>query len=151
MVTPFFLDSSITPSSDMQLFSDAASTIGFGGYFNAKWFQGRWPPHLALSKDKGITIERQELFHIVVACAIWYPHFAEKRLQFWCGNESVVAIINSGHSKAPLIMDLLRFLTITAMKHNLRACHVPGVSNDIADALPRFQDPCTTLPSLMTL
>ena len=112
----FFLNSSVTPSPDMELFTDAASTIGFAGYFNGKWFQGRWPPHLALSKDKGISIKWQELFLIVVACAICYPHFAGKRLQFWCDNESVVAIINSGHSKALRIMDLLRFLTLTAMK-----------------------------------
>ena len=152
----FFLNSSATLSPDMELFTDTASTIGFGGYFNGKWFQGRWPPHLALSKDKGISIEWQELF----------PHFAGKHLQFWCDNESVVAVINSGHSKAPRIMDLLRFLTRTAMKHNflVRARHVPGVSNDIADALSRFQeahfraatpmadrDPCTIPPSLMTL
>ena len=101
----------------MELFTDTASTIGFGGYFNGKWFQGRWPPHLVLSTDKGISIEWQELFPIVVTCAIWHPHFAEKRLQFWCDNESVVAIIYSGNSKAPCIMDLLRFLTLTAMKH----------------------------------
>ena len=52
------------------------------------------------------------------------------------------------------------------MKHNffVRARHVPGVRNDIADALSRFQDarfraaaptadriPCTIPPSLMTL
>ena len=50
----------------------------------------------------------------------------------------MVTIINPGHSKALLIMDLLRFLTLTAMKHNflLRACQVLGVSNNIADAVP---------------
>ena len=149
----------------MELFTYAASTVGFGGYFNGKWFQGRWPPHMALSKETGISIEWQELFPIVVACTIWYPHFAGKRLQFWCDNESVVAIINSGHSKAPRIMDLLRSLTLISMKHNffVRARHVPGVSNEIADALSRFQeerfraaapranrDPCPIPPSLMT-
>ena len=162
----FLLDSTVTPSPDMELFTDAASTVGFGGYFNGKWFQGRWPTHMEINKERGISIEWQELFPIVVACAIWYPHFAGKRLQFWCDNESVVSIINSGHSKAPRIMDLLRFLVLISMKHNffVRACHVPGVSNDIADALSRFQevrfqaaapkadrDPCTIPPSLMTL
>ena len=63
-------------------------------------------------------------------------------------------------------MDLLRALTLISMKHNLfvRARHVPGVHNVIADALSRFQearfreaapkgdrDPCTIPPSLMTL
>ena len=162
----FFLESSTTPSPDLELYTDAASTIGFGGFFQGKWFQGHWPPHLHLDKGKGISIEWQELFPIVVACAIWHPFFAGKRLQFWCDNESVVSIINSGHSKAPRIMDLVRFLVLISMRHNflVRARHVPGVSNEIADALSRFQmqrfralvpaadkRPCTIPPSLMTL
>ena len=44
------------------------------------------------TKKTGISIEWQQLFPIVIACALWYPHFAGKRLQFWCHNESVVAI-----------------------------------------------------------
>ena len=58
MVTPFFS----TPQSPL-----LPSTTRFAGYFNGKWFQGRWPPHLALSKDKGISIEWQELclFYLV--------------------------------------------------------------------------------------
>ena len=122
------------------------------------------PPRI--NKDLGISIEWQELFPIVIACAIWHPHFSEKRLQFWCDNETVVAIINSGHSKAPRIMDLVRYLVLLSMKHNflIRAQHVPGVSNAIADSLSRFQvqrfrdlaphadpHPCTIPPSLLTL
>ena len=162
----FFLDSWVTSAPDLQLYTDAASTVGFGGYFNGKWFQGRWPSHLLLDKRLGISIEWQELFPIVVACALWYPHFSGKRLQFWCDNISVVAIINSGHSKAPRVMDLVRFLVLISMKHNflVRARHVPGAKNAIADALSRFQvqrfrelaphadrNPCTIPPSLMTL
>ena len=162
----FFLDTAFTSTPDLELYTDAASTVGFGGYFNGKWFQGRWPPHLLIDKRKGISIEWQELFAIVIARALWYPQFAGKRLQFWCDNESVVTIINSGHSKVPRIMDLVRFLVLISMKHNflVRARHVPGVSNEIADALFHFQDqrfrelaphadqsPCTIPPSFMTL
>ena len=162
----FFLDSALTPTPDLELYTDAASTVGFGGFFRGKWFQGKWPPHLRINKDLGISIEWQELFPIVVACAIWYPHFSGKRLQFWCDNETVVSIINSGHSKAPRIMDLVRLLVLLSMKYNffVRAQHVPGVSNAIADALSRFQvqrfrelaphadpHPCTIPPSLLTL
>ena len=83
------------------------------------------------SKSHSLAIwltEWQELFSIVVACAIWYPYFSGERIQFWCDNESVVSIINSGHSNAPRIMDLLRFLVLISMKHNffVRARHVPG-------------------------
>ena len=94
------------------------------------------------------------------------PTFFGKCLQFWYNNESVVAIINLGHSKAPRFMDPIRFLVLISMKHNflVRARHMPGVSHVIADALSRFQvqhfrelvpqadqTPCTIPPSLMTL
>ena len=98
-----FLESSTTPTPDLELYTDAARTMGFGGYFLGKWFQGHWPPHILLNRELGISIEWQDLFPIFVACAIWHPLFKGKRLQFWCDNESVVSIINSGHPKAPLL------------------------------------------------
>ena len=162
----FFLDSSPTPTPDLELYTDAAGSIGFGGYLQGKWFQGHWPPQMHLNWERGISIEWQELFPIVVACSIWHQFFAGKRLQFWCDNESVVSIINSGHSKVPRIMELVRKLVLLSMQHNflVRARHVPGVSNNIADALSRLQmqrfralapdadqSPCIIPPSLMTL
>ena len=108
-----------SPSPQMELYSGASGTNGYDGYFNGKWFQGRWLPHMQLGRGTRISIEWQELFPIVVASAIWCPHFSGKRIQFWC-DESVVAIINSGHLKALRIMDLLRFLVLLSMKHNLR-------------------------------
>ncbi|XP_068704400.1 uncharacterized protein [Montipora foliosa] len=91
----FFLDSSSTPTPDLELYADAASSVGFGGFLQGHWLQGRWPPHLHLDRVRGISIEWQELFPIVVACAIWHPFFTGKRLQFWCDNESMVSKINS--------------------------------------------------------
>ena len=42
--------------------------------------------------------------------------------------------LDSGHSKAPRVMDLVRFLVLISMKHNFlfRARHVPGVHNEVA-------------------
>ena len=48
----FFLDTTVTLSPDMNLYTDASGAIGFGGYFNGKWFQGRWPPLMQLNKDR---------------------------------------------------------------------------------------------------
>ena len=73
---------------------------------------------MRLRPTNGISIEWQDLFLIVVACTLWFPHFSGKRIQVWCDNELVVVIINSGHSKTPRIMDLLRFLVLLSMKHN---------------------------------
>ena len=162
----FFLDSWVTSSPNLQLYTDAARTIGFGGFFNGKWLPGRWSPHLRVNKTKGITIEWQKLFPIVLACTLRYPNFSIKRLQFWCNNQSVVAIINSGYSKGPRVMNLVRFLVLISMTHNflVRTRYVPRVNNEIADALSYFQvqqfrelipganqTPCTILPSFMTL
>ena len=124
----FFLDSTVTSYPELELYTDATSLVGFGGYFNGQWFQGKWLPHMRLSPTKGISIEWQELFAIVVACALWFPHFSGKRIQFWYDNESVVAIINSGHTKATRVMDLLSFLVLLSIKLDffVRARHVPG-------------------------
>ena len=137
----FFLESTPTPAQNLELYTDAAGSIGFGGYFQGKWFQGCCPPNMQLNQQQGISIEWPELFPIVVACAIWHQLLARKCLQFWCDNLSVVSIINSGHSKTPRIMDLVRHLVLLSMQHNfvVQARHVPWVTNAIADALSRFQ------------
>ena len=66
-----FHNTTVTTSSQMELYTDASGTIGYGGYFNRKWFHGRWLPHMQLSRVMGISIKWQELFPIVVACAIY--------------------------------------------------------------------------------
>ena len=66
----FFLNTTVTTSPQMELYTDASGTIGYSGYFNGKWFQGQWLPHMQLSRVMGISTEWQELFPIVVACGI---------------------------------------------------------------------------------
>ena len=134
-----FLESTTTSTPDLELYKDAAGSVGFGVYFQGKWFQGHWPPHMLLNRERGISIKWQELSAIVVACAIWHPHFKGKRLQFWCDNESVVSIINSLHSKAPLIMDLVRKFVLLSMEHDFlaRVRHVPLPLSDAAFLGPR--------------
>ena len=58
-----------------------------------------------------------------------------------CDNLSTVCIINKGRSHAQPIMKLMRRLTWCAAKGNfvIIAKHIPGIHNDIADALSRFQ------------
>ena len=64
-----------------------------------------------------------------------------KRIMFYCDNLATVFIINKGRSRAQPIMKLMRRLTWCAAKGNfvIIAKHIPGIHNDIADALSRFQ------------
>ena len=99
---------------------------------------------------------------------LWFLHFSGKRIQFWCNNETVVAIINSGNSnKAPRIMDPLRFLVLLSIKHNISlsgpATSLGYLTKSLMPSpsfrthvswrwLPRLKrNPCTIPPLLMTL
>ena len=66
---------------------------------------------------------------------------ANRKITFHTDNLAVVHIVNKQSSPCRRIMHLLRLLVLQCLKHKFcfRAVHVPGVFNDIADSLSRFQ------------
>ena len=136
----FFLNNFWETSDQLHLFTDASGSLGFGGIYGTQWFQGAWQPDHTLT-SKGISIAWQELYAIIVPCAIWSKQWVRKRVIFHCDNISVVHIVNSKRSPCKKIMQLVRKLTLMTMQYNsyFRAQHVPGPSNEIADSLSRFQ------------
>ena len=126
--------------NDLQLFTDASGGIGCGGFLDGKWFQGRWPPEILLMEK---SIAWLEFFPIVVAVALWGRLLVGKRILIRSDNEAVVAILNKQSSKCADIMNLVRFFVLQCLKHNVafKARHIPGIKNNIADALSRFQVP----------
>ncbi|CAG2217078.1 unnamed protein product [Mytilus edulis] len=127
-------------SYDMELFTDASSTKGFGGYFKGEWFYSSWPSNIAYP-DKTFSMAFLELYPIVVSAILWGSQWTTKRILVWCDNEATVAIVKKGRSKCLQIMKLMRKLTWCACKYNFHfsAKHVPGYQNDISDALSRLQ------------
>ena len=92
--------------------------------------------------------------------------FSNRRIQFFCDNESVVSIVNTKRSRIPRVMDLVRHLTLLTLRFNffISAEHIEGKRNDIADSLSRFQmdrfrelaphanrDPCLVPPELLKI
>ena len=136
-----FLESEQLPSPSLQLYTDAAGSIGFGGYLAGQWFQGRWLPKQNINKKSGISIVWQELYPIYLACRLWGAQWTTKRIVFFCDNESVVHILNQKTSKSQKIMDLLRPIVLCTLENNFTftAKHVRGLDNSIADSLSRFQ------------
>ncbi|XP_071171222.1 uncharacterized protein [Mytilus edulis] len=136
----FFYDTFTTNSADFELFTDAASTLGFGGYFKGHWFCSSWPPELQNILDSDMSMAFRELYPIVVAAVLWGKLWTRKRIVFHCDNESTVNIINKGRSKVQDIMKLMRKLTWLAAINNFTfsSKHIPGVKNVIADSLSRF-------------
>ena len=135
-----FHETEFISSKAFELFTDAASTVGFGGYFQGKWFCSRWPLELPLLSNN-LSMAFLELYPIVVAALLWGKEWKCKRILFWCDNEATVAIVNKGRSKCLEIMKLMRQLTWCAASFNFyfSARHVPGYKNKISDSLSRLQ------------
>lgn len=77
----------------------------------------------------------------MTAVVLWGVLLKGRKIILGCDNEAVIAIINRQTSKCPKIMKLVRFLVLQCLKLNLSFCakHIPGIDNNIADALSRFQ------------
>ena len=73
----FFIDDIIVRAADFDLHTDTSSTIGFGGYFRNKWFQGKWPK---LVIDVSFSMAYIELYPIVIAAVLWGSDCAGKRI-----------------------------------------------------------------------
>jgi len=80
-----FHDQFWVSSEDLELFTDSAggSGLGYGAYFQGKWFNGKWPAHwhtCGMSKD----ITFQELFPIVASVFVWGDMLKDKKIRFNC-------------------------------------------------------------------
>ncbi|CAG2227747.1 unnamed protein product [Mytilus edulis] len=104
----FFIDDDIVNASDFDLYTDAASTVGFGGYFKNRWFQALWPVEMKLDTELSLSMAYMELYPIVIAAIIWGDEWSGKRILFYCDNMATVLIIKKGRSKSLEIMRLMR-------------------------------------------
>ena len=86
-----------------------------------------------------VQIAIKELIPIIVAAAIWGKHWKGYSLQCQCDNQAVVAVLNTRTSKEPQLMQLLRclFFFEACWDFSLYGSYLPGIQNDLADALSR--------------
>jgi hypothetical protein len=124
------------PLSDFEFCTDAAGTLGFGGFYKRQWFSEAWKPH-----QLAWSMPAKELYPIVVAAQLWGHLWTTKRIIVNCDNISTVGAINRGYSNKNVISDLIRVLVYLSMHYNfhIRASYIPGKENSISDALSRLQ------------
>ena len=77
---------------------------------------------------------------MAIAAFMWGHQCCKRHVLFHSDNDAVVHMLNSRTSKIPCLMRLLRHLLLSAAHHSFSfsAQHVPGVNNQLADALSRF-------------
>ncbi len=75
----------------------------------------------------------------MLACAVWARFWSDSMVLIHCDNAGAVAAINSGYSKVPEMMHLLRclFFIRAHFAISVRAVHIPGKENTLADAISR--------------
>lgn len=134
----FFYDELVHSSDALKFFTDAAPSVGFGGFFQGQWFASQWPPSFYSLEASSALFE---IYPITVACHVWGHNWKHKRISVLCDNQAVVDIINRGRSSSKDIMPFMRSITWSSISHNfiITAHHVPGHLNTSADSLSRFK------------
>ena len=90
----FWLFPRMSASTDLEVTSDVAGSLGFGAYFKNEWFSGEW----GLSQSDQ-SIAYKELFPVVVASHVWGPRWHRCHVLFRSDNEAVVHILTSKTSR----------------------------------------------------
>ena len=94
--TAKFISPLATLAADIELYTDAAGTLGCGGYYRGAWFHYNWQPH-----QLGHSIQWKELFAIVAAALTWGSSWAGSKIRFYCDNLAIVSAWEAQRCKQP--------------------------------------------------
>ena len=131
----FWLFPGLLPTANMEVSSDAVGSLGYGAFLRGFWFVGSWA-----SSRQQQSIAYKELFPVVIAAHVWGLWWCRKHVLFRSDIDAVVHIVNSRTSKVPCLTRLLHSLLLAVARYSFTfsAQHVPGVTNQVADALSHF-------------
>ena len=62
----FCYEEQLSHPEDINLFTDAAPSVGFGGFYNGKWFTAAWPPELS-NKNPSSSTALFEIYPVITA------------------------------------------------------------------------------------
>lgn len=99
----FFCNNLVSFPIDIQLFTDAAPSVGFGGFYQGHWFASPWPPQL---QDFPQSSVRALSHHH--SSFLWGKGWTANSILVHCDNKATVQCINKGRSHSPTLMPLLK-------------------------------------------
>ena len=128
-------------TSTDKLLSTDACFAGCGGVCDDQYLHAGFAPFIF---EQHLDISFLELLTIVVALKLWGARWTGLRITVRCDNEAAVTVVNTGRCRNPFMNSCLRELCYLAALYEfeVRAVHVPGVSNHFADLLSRW-DSCS--------
>ena len=124
-------------SSPGEVFTTDACLTGCGGLCGDQYFHAAFPSFVV---QQTLDINCLELLTIIVALKLWGLRWSGLRLTVRCDNAVAVTVLNTGWCRNSFLNSCLCELCYLAAIHEfeIRAVHVPGVSNCYADILSRW-------------
>lgn len=120
----------------MNLFTDSAGSKGFGIVYSNEWTFGCFPLQI-----QQLHINILELDPIALAVVMFGHLWSGTNVLFISDNLSVVYCLNKQTSKDKIMMKLIRFIVLKALKYNFcfKSKHISSSTNIICDKLSRLQ------------
>ena len=117
-------------------FSTDSSLKGCGGIAEGQYYHSVFPPSM-----RDLPIHALEMMAVLIGVRIWGHLCTGMKVQIYCDNEAAVSVINSGKTKDEFMGSCIRELWLVVAKFGfeLRAVHLPGVENRVADWLSRWE------------
>ena len=117
-------------------FSTDSCLYGCGGICGKEYFHAVFPKCV-----RGLPIHCLEMLAVLVGVRIWGSQFEGQKIQIFCDNIAVVQVINSSRTRDAFLASCLRELWLEVSTHEfeLRAVHLPGEENRVADRLSRWE------------
>lgn len=142
-----FSGSLVNTAVDTDLTSDASAAVdkGFACCYKGKWTQYFWADcgerFLDGIRTKEISINYLELFALAAGVILFGHNFTNRRVNVFCDNLGVVAMINNSTSSCKRCMVIIRIITLISLHHNCRifAKWIKSEDNTLSDALSRGQ------------
>ena len=132
----------LTPfNPDRQLFVDA-SLQGWGAHLDSETLSGLWSP-----SQRQMHINNLEMQAVILAIQHWAPIISYSNLLIASDNSTVVwTIRNQGSTTCHTLLDQAfhLFQILDEFNIRIRARHIPGCQNVLADALSRPDKPSPT-------
>lgn len=119
------------------IFTDSSKTLAGAAVLDKAWFILPWPS--AWYREQNITF--LELIPIIWALETWGPSLKNCYVLIHTDNLALTFILNSQTAKEHLVMQLVRRLVLSLLTNNvmIRAKHIPGHKNILADSLSRLR------------
>ena len=119
------------------VFTTDSTLTGCGGLTDNEYFHTPFPPFVLGS---GYSINALEILAVTVSVRLWGSQYAGKKILIYCDNEQAVLAINTGKTREPFVGTCVRqlWLEVSIFGFQLKAVHLPGVDNRLADSLSRW-------------